>query len=370
MSIVTPEMARQAASFWDPDTPSSTWSRIFLDDVATGDEVLQPQFLERVDGKALLYPGKVHWFQGESESCKTWAAMFALLHTYRTVTDCSVVWIDYEDNATTFLQRLFALGVSDIDETGNIIYIRPDEPLSDQDGGHATTAEVALQNELESTGPHGLIVIDGVTEAMTTEGLDLMGNRDIAAWMRLLPKRLAAQTGAAVVCIDHVVKNGEQRGRYAIGGQHKLAGVDGAVYSFKPLKPLSRATGTTEVTGVVQVNVEKDRPGYVRAFAEQGVVGNLELTAYPDGGLSVSLELPGGTTGPDHHLALAILEHLATYDGSSGRHIDDHVPGKSESIRAALKWMTDPAHAWIRVEQKGRSHLHWLTGAGHQELGR
>jgi hypothetical protein len=54
---------------------------------------------------------------------------------------------------------------------------------------------------------------------MTTEGLALGDNTDVAAWMRLLPKRFAA-AGAAVVVIDHVVKNRDDQGRYAIGGQH------------------------------------------------------------------------------------------------------------------------------------------------------
>ena len=37
--------------------------------------------------------------------------------------------------------------------------------------------------------------------------------------------RPIAAAGAAVVLIDHVAKDKEKRGRYAIGAQHKLAGV-------------------------------------------------------------------------------------------------------------------------------------------------
>jgi hypothetical protein len=57
-----------------------------------------------------------------------------------------------------------------------------------------------------------LVVIDGVTEAMTTEGLALGDNTDVAAWIRLLPKRFAA-AGAVVVVIDHVGKNRDDQGR-------------------------------------------------------------------------------------------------------------------------------------------------------------
>lgn len=346
----------------------STWAPVDLSH--RSDPTPGPDFLARTDGKCLLYRDKVHWFQGEPESCKTWAALLAAQHTI-TVHDrrpARIVWIDFEDDASTFLERLDAIGIDEATVNEHFTYIRPDEPLSDKDGSRGTRAGVALDQALGECAD--LVVIDGVTEAMTLEGLNFVDNRDIAAWMRLLPKWIAHEFGAAVVCLDHVVKNTDDRGRFAIGGQHKLAGIDGAAYSFKPLKPLSRAVGIEPVTGIVQINVVKDRPGFVRGYAEGDVVGRLELTAYPDGGLSMSLELPGGVAGPDHRLALAILQHLETYDGSSGRQITESLEGKTDSIRAALKWMTDLDRAWIRVEPKGRSHLHWLTAAGRQELGR
>lgn len=351
------------------DRPSS-WAPVDLARVQS-DPDSGPEFLARADGKRLLYMGKVHWFQGEPESCKTWAALLAAQHVIALYDrrPAHIVWIDFEDDERTFLERLNAIGIDSATAAKHFTYIRPDEPLADKDGSRGTQAGAELDRTFDEGAD--LVVIDGVTEAMMLEGLDLMGNRDIAAWMRLLPKWIAKEVGAAVVCLDHVVKNGEQRGRFAIGGQHKLAGVDGAAYSFKTIKPLSRATGTTEVTGIVQVTIEKDRPGYVRAIADQGVVaGTLELTAYPDGGLSISLELPGGTSAPDATMLMAILEFLDVYDGSSTRKITDEIEGKTDTIRAALKWMTDPERAYVRVEPKGRSHLHWMTARGHQELGR
>lgn len=348
----------------------SSWTPVDLAKVGT-EPAPGPEFLARTDGKCLLYRGKVHWFQGEPESCKTWAALLAAQHAI-AIHDrrpAHVVWIDFEDDEATFLERCDAVGIDNTTATRHFSYIRPDEPLADKDGTRGTEAGVALSRALDDGAD--LVVIDGVTEAMTMEGLNFMENRDIAAWMRLLPKWIAHDVGAAVTCLDHVVKNGENRGRYAIGGQHKLAGVDGAAYSFKTIKPLSRATGTTAVTGIVRVSIEKDRPGFVRAEADQGVIaGTLELTAYPDGGLSMSLELPGEASTPDGGLLLAILEFLDVYDGSSTRKITEEVEGKTDTIRAALKWMTDPANAYVRVEPKGRSHLHWMTARGHQELGR
>jgi len=44
---------------------------------------------------------------------------------------------------------------------------------------------------------------------------------------QMLAAAHAADTGAGVLMLDHVVKSEESRGRYAIGGQHKLAGLTG-----------------------------------------------------------------------------------------------------------------------------------------------
>ncbi len=56
--------------------------------------------------------------------------------------------------------------------------------------------------------------------------------------MRSFPRQVAEQTGAAVVMIDHVTKDSESRGRFAIGGQAKLAGLTGAAYTVDVAHPL------------------------------------------------------------------------------------------------------------------------------------
>jgi AAA domain len=53
-----------------------------------------------------------------------------------------------------------------------------------------------------------LVVIDGVTEALTLHGFDLGDNVEIARWLELLP-RPAARCGVAVLLLDHVVKDKE-----------------------------------------------------------------------------------------------------------------------------------------------------------------
>ena len=84
---------------------------------------------------------------------------------------------------------------------------------------------------------------------MTIEGLEIVSNTDVAQWIRMLPKRVARLDGTAVICIDHVTKASETQGRYAIGGQHKLAGTTGAAYRFTTVQPLARPTDLEPVFG-------------------------------------------------------------------------------------------------------------------------
>ena len=115
-----------------------------------------------------------------------------------------VVYIDFEDSPATAIARLQSLGATD-EQIGNLFtYIRPDTP--------ATPDVVSRIPGIGAT----VIVIDGVTEAMTMHGLELKDNTDVAKFVELLPRPLA-RMGAAVVLVDHVAKAQEGRGRFAEG---------------------------------------------------------------------------------------------------------------------------------------------------------
>ncbi len=340
----------------------SSWAPVDLTGALAGDDVEPPTLFSRSDGVCLLYPGRTHAFQGESETCKSWAAQLAVKQTIAK--GGNVLYIDFEDDVGGVVARLRSLGLSDVQIAGHFTYIRPDEPLHGRHG-EATPASSDLLTALEARGPFALAIVDGVTEAMTTEGLDLISNADIATWMRLIPRRLA-RTGAAVVVLDHVTKDQATQGRYALGGQHKLSGLSGACYKFSLLKYFARSSGSEPVDGRFAITVTKDRPGYVRAHAGDDKVGELHLTSWPDGGVSATVEPPQSGTATDAKVVARILEYLDIYDGSSKNAIEVGVEGRGTAIRDSLQAMAEAGQ--VRVELKGRSHLHWLTDLGRAEF--
>jgi hypothetical protein len=230
----------------------SSWKPVNLEQLFDGTYVRpQTSMLARTDGNFLLYQGKVHSLYGESESGKSWIAQIAVAEQLRAFK--KVIYIDFESDAADVVDRLKTLKVSQAEILQNFRYIKPEAQSDFRDPNWNAILE-----------PHSasLIVIDGVTEALSLWQKESKDNDAITAWMRQFPRTVAASSGAAVVLIDHVTKNAETRGRFAIGGQAKLATIDGAAYLVEPLEVIAPGK-----TGTLTLRVTKDRPGAVRKIA-------------------------------------------------------------------------------------------------------
>ena len=152
--------------------------------------------------------------------------------------------------------------------------------------------------------------------------------------------------------IDHVVKDREQRGRYAIGGQHKLAGVDVA-YSMRVIEPFGRGRD-----GVVSIRVEKDRPGGVREFATDGQVALLRARSFPDGKVGISLEPPEHASGGFRPTVLMerLSERWRKPRSCQSARCAKRVRGKSGALDLALELLI--AEGFVTARRDGQKHLH------------
>jgi len=235
-----------------PADYESSWKPIDLTQLFDGTYVRPTtSMLARTDGSNLLYQGKVHSLYGESESGKSWIAQIAVAEQLRAFK--KVIYIDFESDAPDIVDRLKSLKVSQAEILQNFRYIKPDAETDFRD---------PYWNAILEPSSAVLIIIDGVTEALSLWSKESKDNDAITNWMRRFPRRIAFESGAAVVLIDHVTKNAETRGRFAIGGQAKLATIDGAAYLVEPLEVLAPGK-----VGTLTLRVTKDRPGFVRKIA-------------------------------------------------------------------------------------------------------
>lgn len=230
----------------------STWEPIDLTDVTNGTfQALAPSVMLRTDDVAMLYRGMVHACVGESESGKS--ILFHAETAKALMQGFRVLFIDFESDRVTVVNRLMQLGAAPQQIVRNLHYVNPDtNPL------HMDTVDNNAWLRLLSR-KYYLAVLDGVTEAFSVFGVGTNDNDDVTRWGRAVPRRIAKETGAAVVVIDHVGKDREARGRFAIGAQSKMSYLTGASYMVEILEPLG-----VGMIGRLSIRIGKDRPGQVR----------------------------------------------------------------------------------------------------------
>lgn len=349
LTEATTSLSEAALALANPDL-TSTWAPVDLSPVLAGEHLdPPPTILRRTDGQPLIYDGAVHTIAGESESGKTWLTLIAALQLLDE--GQHVVFLDFEDRADRVIGRLLALGATLDQVRQHFAYIRPDRPLDD-DGRHHLAPAIADAR---------LVIIDGVTEAMTMHGYDLNGNADAAQFYGLLP-RWIADHGPAVVMIDHVVKDAERQGRFAIGAQHKLAGIDGVSYIVKMLQPFARGK-----RGLARVDIAKDRPGHVREFAHGKTIAEFTLDATAsDTVLTAHLLPPGAETGRadgDTFEPTILMEKISRYvqlnPGMSKKAIEGSMNGKAATIRLALELLVTRGYIGVKTGPKNSlQHFH------------
>lgn len=330
--------------------PVTSWEPIPLEPIVSGimaGEIVGPvpSLMQRDDGVALLYRGELHSIAAEPECGKSFVIQG---ETARLVSEGEdVVYLDFEDTPPSIVARLLALGAPAEALLSHLTLVHPEQAL------HPDALDALLAGRTPA-----LAVIDGVTEAMGLLGLEIASNDDIGKFRARLARPLAA-TGAAVVEIDHVVKDRESRGRYAIGGQHKLAGV-AVAYSITPIQRPSRTR-----PGVLKLVVEKDRHGHVRAHEDSSrVVALARITPAEDGArVTVTLTPPDSVSDEGTFRPTVLMERVSraieAHPGLSKRGIREGVKGKASAVDLALELLVTDGH--VRPDQDGQAIRHHVV---------
>jgi hypothetical protein len=330
------------------DTPTHPWEPVDLTDILeNGEDEEQPTVLARTDGVRLLYPAAIHAVAGEPESGKTWVGLEACRQ--ELLAEHDALYVDWEDRAGRVVARLIQLGVPKALIRERFHYIRPMTALDPIGAAH-------LDRWAERS---TVCIIDGITEAMTIHGLSLMDNEDAAKFLHLLPRRVA-DLGPAVLQIDHVVKDSDRQGRWAIGAGHKLAGLDGAQYGIKIAEPFGKGKA-----GRARITIGKDRPGSVREHAKGSVIAELVLDSTQHvHALTLRLDEPTGTPRGDDgearptYLMEQVSRVIERTPGLTGRGVEELVKGKRDYIRLALKTLV--IESYVLTEQNGQA-VHYTS---------
>lgn len=349
------------------------WEPIDLTPVIAGTApVVLPEIGRRHDGVKLIYRGKEHSIASEPECGKTWFALMQVCDLLKR--GGRVLYVDFEDDERTIVGRLKTMGVLArrlSAEANQFRYVRPEGP-------HQPDWLVDLLRFGDNLWAD-LVAYDGMTEGMQLWGLDPLNQLAIAEWRKLLI-RPALAVGTATLTTDHVVKNKEARGSYAIGAQHKLAGLTGAQFLMERVDPFGRG-----LKGRSRLLVSKDRNGGLRQHGLP-VEGNPGITYMGDlvgdatSGEMESLILWPPREGESSDAGVATLD--ADRTAKLRAMVDDitaamalkgepltfnaikaRVRGSDDRIREALAWMEDDGQIRIASGPRG-ANLHALVELG------
>jgi hypothetical protein len=214
----------------------------------------RPAVTPSIGAGGLVYPGKRHLFSGPQESAKTLAAYAVALEEIRK--GGLVALIDLEMGQWDARDRLREMGATDGELSGRLVYFEPETEATPETAGTVLGYQPTLA------------IIDAASGAYDLQGLDDNKRKDVEEWARWWIAPLW-KAGVATITIDHVVKNADNRGRYAIGSERKVGGID-VHLGFQPVKHLSRGG-----EGLYRIVTHKDRPGHL----PRPHVGELELSS-------------------------------------------------------------------------------------------
>lgn len=326
----------------DGDEPvEDSWAPVDITSVLSGEHrQVVPELGRRSDGIRILYPGKEHAIASEPECGKTWWVMLQVKSVLEE--GGCVVYIDFEDDEGTIVGRLMSLGIDhDLLKPDRFRYVRPDvRPPAGVVARLCTFGDDFAR----------LVILDGMTEGLGLMGLSALDQEAIVEWRKTFVKP-AMRGGAATLTTDHVVKAADNRGRYAIGAQHKLAGLNGVMFTMSAYKPFGQG-----LDGISSVFITKDRNGGLRRQGKQAE-GITEIGALhgvcSDGRNKWSFRPPldkapaqgveryPGLDKKFHSFVKPVLEYIKANQNHSYTTIRENVKGSNAAIGTVLRWLTD-----------------------------
>jgi hypothetical protein len=204
----------------------------------------------------LFYRGKRHAISGPPEAAKTLLALITGLEHMRAG-EGQFALVDFEMGEHATRLMLAELGAT-TEEIAAVYYVAPDGPPDADDIAAMVAAGVTL------------VIIDAAAGAYECSALDDNKRADAEKFSRAWVRPLW-QHGVATVLIDHVTKNPDGRGKFAIGSERKLGTVD-VHLGLHAVRQLNRGGA-----GLIRISTHKDRPAHLR----RPVAAEIELNSDP-----------------------------------------------------------------------------------------
>jgi hypothetical protein len=203
----------------------------------------------------IIQVGKTHRIVSGAGNGKTWLALYLAKEVITQ--GKTVLYLDKENGSKTIVERLFDGFNADSKEVDELLYYAPFPSLSTQEG---LTEYVSVLDKIKPS----LIIFDSWIGFLSDLGYDENSNSDVAEWcVKFLdvPKK----QGIAVVILDHVNKDGKEK------GASKKRDDVAVQWDLKKMKPFDRGR-----VGEIELKLVKDRDGWFTKPVRFSVGGTKE----------------------------------------------------------------------------------------------
>lgn len=296
----------------------------------------------------MLYPRQRHIFSSEPGHGKTWVGLWFAAEVMKD--NRPVVWVNTDDAPEAeLLERLLALGVTEAQIEAWWHYYRPDRAagLVADDHGIEVSEIRKLAKDVEPT----LVVLDSFNPTLGLQGLNYMDETEVEAAWRIFASPFT-DVGAAFLALDHLTKAADNRGRYSIGSQRKLAGCSVHI----GMKPVTGQPFGRGVTGRAALTVHKDRSGHLGPqgstlgdFVLNSETGHMTV-AYVEASQSENADGDFRPTEIMKRVSAALQESPA---GLSMSALEREVKGKAATIREATQALLDDRYVTREPNRNG-----------------
>ena len=321
---VRPEDVLHQPDAADDTVRPHSWQPVNLIDAETAPPA-PPSVLD------VFYAGARHVPSGEPEAFKSWIALVACVDEIQAGN--AVVYVDFEMGGSETLQRLRALGAPDELIADRFVYVEPTEPLPDP----SILADVL---ELIAERQPTLIVVDSLMGLLELHGLDPNSGVDIERLYRTVVNPLR-EHGAAIVVLDHLVKQKDARGKFVIGSERKI-GVAEVHLTVEVKAPFGRGR-----TGEARLVTKKDRRGWLARPTAAELTLRSDTTT---GRVTWQLDTRDRDTQPPPFRPTHLMQRVSSYletrtEPVSRTTILADVQGKAQALRIAIDTLISEGHA-------------------------
>ena len=360
LGIEPPKAERPTPQPTPDDAPAEAKGKTLADyaiDLSTFayDGTPEPILLERSDGAAFMYEGKVIWVTAPTGRGKTWLQLYIMaeqLQMGRRVAFC-----DWEGRSKTIYGRLLDIGIDPTNYPGQIMRVA---------GGFENEPDVmaALCDWLigGENGPASVHI-----ESVTKSGADPNGGDLLPWWTKLIEP--LKETGATMILSDHPKKSPEGRAPGPIGSYFKGMQADQMI-DFKDDKKKTNWNKTQDGYQVL-VNV-KDSHGELPVI-EGEPLARFNVT-HEGGALTMTITPPEKSDSYNaSEMSAAALPVLMAMREADGGEIKGYAvllalaKGSKDKQNEVIKWMKDEGLIDQSAKGKGKTR-YWVSNEGEDYL--